>query len=212
MHTIINIVYEDDIAQLYLDNGEVIEIPLLLYYDLQLKVNQPLDLSLYHRLLEVRKEEKMKHYVHRTLTKKDASSHELIHYLETKFGASKEQVSRILLPYIQAGVINDERYLKDKIEDLLRKQQGRERIRRFLEEKGFDEAQFDEVWNENHALIELQQARLVVIKYQKQKASKPEGKWLRGLFQRLHYCGYNEAILYQVLREIGVQLDDFTSI
>lgn len=207
MYKIITIEYKDKSSFVYLDNQEVIEIPMAVFFDFNLSIHQMIEEDTYQRILEAKSNYAIKEYINRILTKRDVSSFEISSLLQSKFNLNDTQIEQALLPYKKAGLIDDIQFLKEKIPTLLEHNYGYHRVVVYLEQKGFSKAVVDEAYLDEFSALEREKATQVALKYLKLK-KKPAPKLLSGLIQRLTYCGYKEDLVKEIVTAQGFSLDE----
>lgn len=206
---ILEVKYQEKEAKIYLDNGEIITMPLFVYYDFQLRIGQTLDTTLYQELLEAKMAQQIKEYINKTLTMRDISSYEICDKVATKFFIKKEKAREYVLPYLTANIIDDARYLKERIYHLILRQYGEYRIYMQLESKGFSKQEIEAQFDEELKAKEEEQASAVAQKYMRLKNKSPD-KQKNGLFQKLQYCGYRYELVMRVMKQVGFKINDYS--
>lgn len=205
MIEILEIKLNEKDAKIYLENKEVIILPLVIYYEKNLSNKKVISKEDYKEIIKLKDEYEVKKYLVYLISRKDYSTYELTSRLIKKFELSKEEVEVYLKSYVEKGIINNSRYLKERIYSLILRNYGYHRLLNYFENQGFTKEEFFKEYSEEFKELEYNQALNTAKKYLKNK-NKPLNTLRNGLLNRLNYSGYEEEIIEKVLKESGFQI------
>lgn len=201
-----NIQHLEDEVRIDFDNGEVVFVPKLLFYDFQLKIGASIEPQQYLSLLQAKKKHQVQQYVHQLLTHRDLSSYEIYHKLSVKFKLSQEDINEVIAPYKDKKIIDDDRYTKEKISQLSLRGYGYAKIVAYFEQRGFPLEEIAYCFPSNYAQIEHSAALTIAQKYIRSKKAADD-KVKKGLYQRLINAGFTSQTIHATMNEVGLTID-----
>lgn len=201
-----NIQHLEDEVRIDFDNGEVVFVPKLLFYDFQLKIGASVESQQYLSLLQAKKKHQVQQYVHQLLTHRDLSSYEINHKLSVKFKLSQEDINEVIAPYKDKKIIDDDRYAKEKINQLSLRGYGYAKIVAYFEQKGLPMEEILSYFTDDYPQLEHSAAFAVAQKYIRLKKSTDE-KIKKGLYQRLISAGFTSETIHATMNKVGLTID-----
>ncbi len=170
------------------------------YLEHQYVVNQEVESQ---ELIKAEKESPkyiIEDYVMSLLRVRDYCSYHMRKKLLTKFPNSQKEIEQVIDKYLQKGLLDDAKYLRETISHDLDRFVGIKRIYAKLEEMGFDHSSIQNALTIEDYEIEKCKAFELAKKVSNQATAKVDRK----VYNRLSYAGYNDELIEQIISNLDL--------
>jgi SOS response regulatory protein OraA/RecX len=175
------------------------------YYNNHAAEGNNVDLSYISRINACDQFHQVMEAAFRFLKKRDFSSKDLENKLSKKF-PDNPAVKMVIDQLVKMGYINDQKFLKNYIENRQAKHIGITKIIQELHDLGF--TNFEDQLYKNGIEKDEQNAEIEGQKYIKKHSRKPPNKLITGLYNRLSSLGFEERIIMQTFKSLNLSLEE----
>lgn len=173
----------------------------LSYYSLNpIKVDQIFDYQDFKDYLDEAHLFNCEEAFKKLLKQKDRTTQEIRKKLEENYEV--EVVDNIINKYQKRGLLDDDRYIKEYLNQGIRKNRGLNRLIQELEQKGFKQTDIQSFISPRMLDEEVRKALILGKKTYMSK------KDYRKVQYKLSYAGYDSDIINKVLRELGLDIQE----